>query len=70
MENSIVAEKSHVSEDANETQNLKTFVHSQEIELADVANLRRLGGMPIGIPSDSAGFLENFRYAVVLGAFR
>lgn len=51
-----------------ETQNLKTFVRGQGIDLVGIADLYRLEGMPIGIPAVSAGFLNNFRYAVVLGA--
>lgn len=50
------------------TQNLKSFVHSLGIDLTGVADLRKLEGMPIGIPAASDGFLNNFHYAIVLGA--
>jgi epoxyqueuosine reductase len=52
----------------DETQNLKSFVCSLGIDLVGVADLRRLEGMPLGIPSASAGFVRSYRYAVVLGA--
>ena len=48
--------------------NLKAFVRNLGIDLVGIADLRRLGSMPIGVPSASGGLLKNFCYAVVLGA--
>jgi epoxyqueuosine reductase len=57
----------HLDEQTTETESLKTFVRSLGIDLVGVANLGSLEGMPIGIEPGSAGFLENYCYAVVLG---
>jgi hypothetical protein len=58
----------HLGEQTTETEGLKTFVRSIGIDLIGVANLGSLEGMPIGIRPGSTGFLESYRYAVVLGA--
>jgi hypothetical protein len=58
----------HLGEQTTETESLKTFVRSLGIDLVGVANLGSLGEMPIGMKPGTAGFLENYRYAVVLGA--
>ncbi len=51
-----------------ETQNLKTFVRCQGIDLVGIADLHRLENMPIGIPVASVDFLNSFRCTVVLSA--
>jgi epoxyqueuosine reductase len=58
----------HLGQHTTETECLKTFVRSLGIDLVGIANLGSLEGMPIGIRPGSTGFLENYRYAVVLGA--
>ncbi len=50
------------------TQSLKSFIRGLGVDLVGVADLYGLEGMPTGIPATSAGFLNNFHYAIVLGA--
>ncbi len=50
-----------------QTEHLKSFVRGLGIGLAGIADLRRLGGMPIGIPLSGATFLTSYRWSVVLG---
>jgi len=64
----MVTEIVHASKDTIQTQGLKTFIHSLGIDLVGIANIQQLDGMPTGISSASTVLLENFRYAVVLGA--
>lgn len=58
----------HLGKETTETESLKTFVRSLGIDLVGVVDLRSLEGMPIGIEPRSTAFLQNYRYAVVLGA--
>jgi epoxyqueuosine reductase len=58
----------HLGEETIERESLKTFVRSLGIDLVGVVDLRSLEGMPIGIEPGSTAFLQNYRYAVVLGA--
>jgi len=58
----------HLGQQTTETECLKTFVRSLGIDLVGIANLESLEGMPIGIEPGSTAFLQNYRYAVVLGA--
>jgi epoxyqueuosine reductase len=58
----------HLGQQTTETERLKTFVRSLGIDLVGIANLESLEETPIGIEPGSTGFLENYRYAVVLGA--
>lgn len=51
-----------------ETEQLKAFVKSQGIDLVGIASLEMLEGMPVGINSGAAAFLQQYRHAVVLGA--
>lgn len=60
--------KIQTSEDIFETQNLKAFVRSRGVDLVGIADLHQWNGMPIGMPSASAWLLQNFRYAIILGA--
>ena len=53
---------------ARETQHLKATIRDLGIDLAGVASLKALAGMPFGIPLDSADFFANYPYAIVLGA--
>jgi epoxyqueuosine reductase QueG len=46
---------------------LKSFVHSLGIDLVGVADLQGLEGMPVGLPMETAGFLQDFPRAIVLG---
>ena len=58
----------HLGEQTTETESLKTFVRNLGIDLVGVANLGSFEGTPIGIGPVSTALLENYRYAVVLGA--
>lgn len=64
----MLDENTHQYEQVIATQSLKAFVHGQGIDLAGVADLRQLAGMPSAIPSFSTSVLKSFRYAIVLGA--
>jgi epoxyqueuosine reductase len=55
-------------ESKGKTEHLKSFVRRLGIDLVGIADLSTLEGMPIGIPADSATFLERFQSAIVLGA--
>ena len=50
------------------SQTLKSYIRNLGIELVGIADLNRLRGMPLGIPSDSPGFLKKYDYAIVFGA--
>ncbi len=45
---------------ASESENLKSFVKNLGIDLVGVTDLGFLKGMPLGIPSDSAQFLQRY----------
>ncbi len=61
-------EQSLRARQAGESGNLKSFVKNLGIDLVGVTDLGFLKGMPLGIPSDSAQFLQRYRRAIVLGA--
>jgi len=50
------------------TKVLMRYIQNLGIDLAGVADLKRIEGMPLGIPEGSANFLNKYKYAVVLGA--
>ncbi|MBU0494418.1 MAG: 4Fe-4S dicluster domain-containing protein [Chloroflexi bacterium] len=52
----------------SETERLKSFVQGRGIDLVGVADLSQLAGMPSGIPYDALGFLQDYRYGIVMGA--
>jgi epoxyqueuosine reductase len=55
-------------ESSEKTEHLRSFVRHLGIDLIGIAKLKTLDGMPVGIPADSASFLERFQSAIVLGA--
>jgi epoxyqueuosine reductase len=52
----------------SQTEDLKSSVRDLGIDLAGIADLRLLVGMPYGITFDSASLLERYSYAIVMGA--
>ena len=52
----------------NETARLKSFIGGLGVDLAGVADLKRLRGMPTGIGSDAEALTNRFHFAIVLGA--
>lgn len=52
----------------SETEHVKTVVRDLGIDLVGIADLRLLDGMPCGISLDSASFLTQYPYAIVMGA--
>jgi ferredoxin len=51
-----------------ETEQVKTVVRDLGIDLVGIADLRLLDGMPCGMSLDSASFLTQYPYAIVMGA--
>jgi epoxyqueuosine reductase len=51
-----------------QTEDLVTFVKDLGVDLVGVADLGRLQGMPVGLSSDAASFLDRYRYGIVMGA--
>lgn len=52
----------------DETNELTSFVKGLGVDLVGIADLHSLKGMPLGIPSDAARFLDHFHSAIVMGA--
>lgn len=65
---STAGSDAHQDARISETEQLKAFVLSLGIDLVGIADLEALAGMPAGIDLGAAGFLREYRYAVVLGA--
>jgi len=52
----------------NETGSLKSFIRNLRVDLVGITDLKLLKGMPMGMPSDFASLLVNYKYAIVMGA--
>lgn len=52
----------------SQTEDLKSSVRDLGIDLAGIADLRLLVGMPYGITFDPMSFLQKYPYAIVMGA--
>jgi len=50
-----------------ETENLRKFIKSLEIDVCGIANMHLLNEMETGLPTDLKKFLNLFPYAIVLG---
>ena len=52
----------------SETENLKSFIKSLDVDAVGIADLSQLKGMPSGLPKGGNDFLKHYRYAIVMGA--